>query len=113
MRLLETCDQLVVGANTEAFDDNPQIGNRALEIAADVSERCRVGDSSEGASDVALTGRIGEPIGDKAHDRNEHQKNNAGADGEASMRASRLNGSDSSIGGMRFGPLPCERPTQK
>src|SRR5262249_46108455 len=32
---------------------------------------------------------------------------------EASMRASRLNGSDSSIGRMRFGSHPREKPTQK
>ena len=82
MRSLETRNQTVVGTDTEVFDDDPHGRNRALEIAADLSERCRVGDSSEGASDVAFAGRKGEPIGDKAHDRNERQKNDAGADGE-------------------------------
>ena len=59
MRLLETHDQIVVGADTEVFDDDPHGRNRALEIAADVSEHCRVGDSGESASDVAFTGRKG------------------------------------------------------
>ena len=80
--LLETYDQIVVGTDTEVFDDDPRGRNRALKIATDVSERCRVGNSSEGAPDVAFTGRKGEPIGDKAHDRNECQKNDAGANGE-------------------------------
>jgi hypothetical protein len=82
MRLLETHDQIVVGTDTEVFDNDPHRCNRALEVAADVSERCRVGDRSEGAPDVAFTGRKGEPVGDKAHDRNERQKNDAGADRE-------------------------------
>jgi hypothetical protein len=59
MRLRETHNQLVVGADTEVFDDDAHGRNRALEIAADVSERCRVCDSGESTSDVAFTGRKG------------------------------------------------------
>src|SRR5262249_49251645 len=73
---------------TEIFDEDGHGRNRALQIAADVSERCRVGDSVESTSDVAFSGRKGEPIGEKAHDWNERQKNDAGTDGERGEHAS-------------------------
>lgn len=76
--------------------------HRALEIAAGVGERCRVGDSTEGASDVALAGGESEPIRYKARNRNSVSTTmRVRTENEASIRTSPSNGSDISIERMQ------------
>lgn len=82
VRLLITHNQTVVGIGTEVFDADAHSRDRAFEITAGVGKRCRVGERAEGTPDVALAGGEGEPVCDKARNRNERQDDNAGAHGE-------------------------------
>jgi hypothetical protein len=107
MRLPETHDQLVVGADTEVFDDDAHGRNRELLKSRLTSASAVECVTVAKARPTSLSPAV--KVGDKTYDRNKRQKNDVRTEKE-NMRASRMKGSDVSIGRVRFGSHPGRNP---